>query len=114
MALIYLVRLLRREASASSERNQVRFTGDSAHRLFMASAVVAAKFLDDHYYSNDHYAKIAGLPLAELNALELDFLFRISFDLRVNPYEYRKVRAYLDSIREEYAACKRRAALAGL
>ena len=114
VALIYLVRLLRREASACPERTPVRFTGDSAHRLFMASAVVAAKYLDDHYYSNDHYAKIAGLPLAELNALELDFLFRISFDLRVNPYEYRRVRAYLDAIREDYAARKRHAALAGL
>ena len=114
VALIYLVRLLRREGSACTERTPVRLTGDSAHRLFVVSTVVAAKYLDDHFYSNDHYAKIAGLPLAELNTLELDFLFRIRFDLRVNPYEYRRVRAYLDAVREDFAARKRQTASAGV
>ena len=106
VALIYLVRLLRREREASRRdegRNPVLLTGECAHRLFMTSVVVAAKYLDDVYFSNEHYAKIAGLPLAELNALEIDFLFRIGFELRVNPYEYRRVRAFLRTARETIA-----------
>ena len=33
-------------------------------------------------------AEIGGTPLAELNALELDFLFAIDFDLGVHPADY--------------------------
>ena len=33
-------------------------------------------------------AQIGGIPLAELNALELDFLFAIDFDLGVHPADY--------------------------
>ena len=33
-------------------------------------------------------ARIGGLPLAELNALELDFLFAVDFDLGVRPADY--------------------------
>jgi hypothetical protein len=35
-----------------------------------------------------HRAQIGGITLEELNALELDFLFAIDFDLFVRPADY--------------------------
>lgn len=31
------------------------------------------------YYANSHYAQVAGVSLRELNAMELDLLFRLDF-----------------------------------
>jgi hypothetical protein len=41
----------------------------------------AAKFSQDRYYTNTHYAKVGGLPAQELKALELEFLARIFYTL---------------------------------
>ncbi|KAI9301047.1 hypothetical protein BJ944DRAFT_12247, partial [Cunninghamella echinulata] len=47
------------------------------------SVVVASKFTSDVYYPNSRYAKVGGLPLLELNQLELEFLFLCDFQLLV-------------------------------
>jgi hypothetical protein len=57
--------------------------------------MVAAKFLDDFYYSNEFWAKIGGVPNAELNTLELEFLFLTNFDLQVKRGLYNKYRSAL-------------------
>lgn len=67
---------------------------------------VAAKFLDDSYYPNLFYSQLGGIPLKELNNLEVaisipklqsmsfhtqvEFLFGINFTLHVSPHEYRR------------------------
>lgn len=43
--------------------------------------MLAAKFFDDAYYNNAYYAKVGGIAVSELNILEVDFLFRIHFEL---------------------------------
>ena len=55
----------------------------NVHRILLSSVMVAAKFLDDFYYSNEFWAKIGGVPNSELNTLELEFLFMTNFDLHV-------------------------------
>jgi|TARA_B100000475_G_C14953732_1_gene296900 hypothetical protein len=63
---------------------------------------VAAKFLDDSYYPNLFYSQLGGIPLKELNNLEVliifslashslpqvEFLFGLNFALHVSPHEY--------------------------
>ncbi|KAL0074894.1 cyclin [Phycomyces blakesleeanus] len=53
------------------------------HRLLITSIVVASKFTSDVFYPNARYAKVGGLPLCELNQLELEFLFLCNFELLV-------------------------------
>mmetsp|Transcript_57659 Transcript_57659/g.151738 ORF Transcript_57659/g.151738 Transcript_57659/m.151738 type:complete len:131 (+) Transcript_57659:740-1132(+) len=60
----------------------------NVHRLMLSSIMVAAKFLDDFYYSNEFWAKIGGVPNNELNTLELEFLFLTNFDLHVRREVY--------------------------
>ncbi|KAJ4472045.1 cyclin PHO80-like protein, partial [Lentinula aciculospora] len=51
------------------------------HRLVIAGVTVASKFFSDVFYTNSRYAKVGGLPLAELNQLELQFLLLNNFTL---------------------------------
>ncbi|KAL1925028.1 uncharacterized protein VTP21DRAFT_4682 [Calcarisporiella thermophila] len=55
----------------------------NVHRLLIAAIVVASKYTSDVFYPNTRYAKVGGLPLLELNQLELEFLFQCNFDLYV-------------------------------
>jgi len=52
--------------------------------------MVAAKFLDDLYYSNKHWARIGGLNLQEVNTLELKLLFLLSFSVGVSRDDYQE------------------------
>lgn len=45
--------------------------------------VIASKFTSDIFYTNSRYAKVGGIPLLELNQLELELLFLIDFQLHI-------------------------------
>ena len=51
-------------------RSLLSINAFSAHRLALASVVVAAKFTDDLFYSNVYYAKVGGVSCRELNGTE--------------------------------------------
>ncbi|KAG6826100.1 hypothetical protein H0H87_007885 [Tephrocybe sp. NHM501043] len=51
------------------------------HRFVIAGVTVASKFFSNVFYTNSRYAKVGGLPLAELNQLELQFLLLNDFRL---------------------------------
>lgn len=58
------------------------------HRLLITSVMLACKFFDDHYYHNAYYAKVGGVPLEEMNSLEVEFLFMTNFSLYVETEKY--------------------------
>ncbi|PLB36616.1 putative cyclin-dependent protein kinase complex component [Aspergillus candidus] len=53
------------------------------HRLVIAGVTCASKFFSDVFYTNSRYAKVGGLPLLELNHLELQFLLLNDFRLSI-------------------------------
>ncbi|KAI8068014.1 hypothetical protein BC940DRAFT_238599, partial [Gongronella butleri] len=53
-------------------------------RMFLASLVIASKFVQDKTYRNSAWAKIAGLPIAEINAAERIFLDLIDYRLYIS------------------------------
>ncbi|KAF9121742.1 hypothetical protein BGW39_010292 [Mortierella sp. 14UC] len=57
------------------------------HRLLITSILVACKFSSDVFYPNVRYARVGGLPLSELNQLELEFLFLSQFELNTTESE---------------------------
>lgn len=79
-ALIYIDKLQRQPKYAVTRIN--------VHRLLITSVLVAAKFHDDRYYDNARWAQIGGITLAELNNLELEFLFAMGFDMGVSVEEH--------------------------
>ncbi|KAL6007825.1 Cyclin-U2-1 [Asimina triloba] len=56
----------------------------NVHRLLITTTMVASKFVEDMNYRNSYFAKVGGLSTAEMNRLEVDFLFLMGFKLHVN------------------------------
>jgi Cyclin len=53
-------------------------------RMFLASLILASKFLQDRNYRNSAWAKISGLPVSEINAAEMVFLKLIDCNLFIS------------------------------
>ncbi|ATY63150.1 cyclin-dependent kinase complex component [Cordyceps militaris] len=70
------------------------------HRLIISGVTCASKFFSDVFYTNSRYAKVGGLPLAELNHLELQFLILNDFRLAI-PVE--ELEGYATTLVEFYA-----------
>ncbi|EAW11875.1 putative cyclin-dependent protein kinase complex component [Aspergillus clavatus NRRL 1] len=70
------------------------------HRLVIAGVTCASKFFSDVFYTNSRYAKVGGLPLVELNHLELQFLHLNDFRLSIAVEE---LEAYGTMLVEFYA-----------
>merc|ERR1712054_11224 len=59
----------------------------TVHRLVLAAVVVAVKFSCDKLPSNKVMAASVGVPLSELNKLEVKFLCGIGYDLTVSAHD---------------------------
>lgn len=81
VALIYIDRLIQMHP-------RIKVCQLSAHRLFFTAAVIAVKYNEDTYYSNDYYARVGGLRLQEVNKLEKHFLQLLNWKLLVQPEEH--------------------------
>ena len=88
MALIYIDRVCIRKG--------LTLTNYNIHRLLFTSILISIKFNEDIIYDNLLYSKIGGIPLAELNKLEQEFLKRIGFSLFVSEEVYKKYYTYLN------------------
>ncbi|KAL5530288.1 PCL7 [Sanghuangporus sanghuang] len=86
--LVYFDRM----SKISQEATGTRFVIDSynVHRLVIAGVTVASKFFSDVFYTNSRYARVGGLPQAELNQLELQFLLLNDFRLSIPPDEMQR------------------------
>ncbi|KAG9457925.1 hypothetical protein H6P81_002433 [Aristolochia fimbriata] len=76
LAYIYMEKYL--------QKPDMHLTYLNVHRLIITSVVVAAKFIDDAFFDNAYYAKVGGVSTAEMNRLELKFLFSLDFRLHVS------------------------------
>eukprot|EP00930_Biecheleria_cincta_P016497 TRINITY_DN13398_c0_g1_i1.p1 TRINITY_DN13398_c0_g1~~TRINITY_DN13398_c0_g1_i1.p1 ORF type:complete len:257 (+),score=46.26 TRINITY_DN13398_c0_g1_i1:96-866(+) len=80
-ALVYIDRIVKLQG-------EVPVTKLTIHRLLATATIISAKFLDDSFYTNSHYAKVCGMSLRELNCLEAHLLGLLNFRLAVTPEEY--------------------------
>ena len=65
------------------KKNKNIFTLNNIYRLFLASALVNAKFTQDINYSFKFYAKVGGVSVEELQILEFSFYAGIDYDLSI-------------------------------
>ncbi|KAI9032231.1 cyclin-domain-containing protein [Hyaloraphidium curvatum] len=63
----------------------------NVHRLVITGVMVASKLFSDVFFLNSHYAKVGGLPVMELNQLELEFLIFNDFNLHVTIEELQRM-----------------------
>jgi hypothetical protein len=57
----------------------------TVHRFLLTATTVACKGLRDSFYTNEHYAKVGGVHVSELNILEQELLVQINY--RILPRE---------------------------
>lgn len=67
----------------------------TCHRLILISIILAIKYLEDKYYSNNFYAKVGGIDIKELNKLELTMFCNLEYNLDVEYGDYfNKIKDY--------------------
>ena len=82
-ALLRLLPLLQRDPSMAP-------CPLSIHRLMLVGSLLATKLLDDKRHSNAFWARVGGVPLPELNALELRMMSMLDHRLLVTPEVLRR------------------------
>lgn len=84
-ALVYIDRFLHNTSIFVDELN--------VHRIFLTATVIAYKFFEDIHMNNSYLAKLGGIPLRELNRLEVEFLYAIRWDLAIDSETFDKYTA---------------------
>ncbi|KAG1470435.1 hypothetical protein G6F56_002691 [Rhizopus delemar] len=79
--LVYFDRM--NQAKPSRRIPPLHVDSYSIHRLIITGLMISSKLYSDVFFTNTRYAKVGGLPVAELNALELEFLYLNDYDLFV-------------------------------
>ncbi|ORY05130.1 hypothetical protein K493DRAFT_296661 [Basidiobolus meristosporus CBS 931.73] len=82
VALLYLIRIKGALAKHISHGTIPDFT-KCGRRMFIASLILATKYLQDKNYMNRAWAKIMGVKVAEINHIEKIFLQLIDYQLYV-------------------------------
>ncbi|KAJ2362902.1 cyclin-like protein interacting with PHO85 [Coemansia sp. RSA 2610] len=89
--LVYIDRITR----AQLHRPSLAPSPFNIHRLVITAIVIAHKFNSDIFFNNARYSKVGGIPLGEMNQLELEMLFLVKFDLKVDVAELQHLGAWL-------------------
>ncbi|KAI5077726.1 hypothetical protein GOP47_0007550 [Adiantum capillus-veneris] len=89
VAYIYLDRLIHQQPDQP-------ITSMNVHRLLITSLMIAAKVVDDVHFNNAFYAKVGGISNAELNKLELNFLFCLDFRVQVTAYVFESYCSHME------------------
>ena len=67
----------------------------NVHRVLLATTLLSAKLLDDECYNNNYWAQIGGVSLSHLNALEVEVMTLLEYEMHVTPSMIDAARARL-------------------
>ncbi|KAH9256523.1 hypothetical protein BASA81_005438 [Batrachochytrium salamandrivorans] len=67
---------------------QVHLDEMNSHRMFMIATLVAFKFMADDCCSNEYYAGVAGVPLQDINRMEIEFMVLLGFEAALSARDF--------------------------
>jgi hypothetical protein len=73
---------------ATKCKPEIQVNYNTAHLLLLTSIKIATKLFSDMGFNSTFYAKVVGLPVATVSALEIKLLFFLRFNLFVFPEQY--------------------------
>jgi DNA-directed RNA polymerase subunit L len=83
------------------EHSSVILTPYNIHRIIFVSILMAIKYNEDVCFDYEFYAKIAGLSMKELKALENEYIDLIKFHFFVKKEDFDKYKLYIEDIEME-------------
>ena len=93
IALIYIDRI--------GNFSNVILTPYNVHKLFFVSVLMAIKYNEDIIYNFNYYSLISGIPINELQQLEIEFLILLKFKLYINKTEFNNYKILFDNADSE-------------
>jgi hypothetical protein len=87
IALIYIDRMC--------EINSIFLVDSNIHRVMFTGILLALKYNEDDFYTNNYYSKVAGITINEMNSLEYEFVKLLKYSLFVKTPTYEKYKTYL-------------------
>nr|XP_051435199.1 cyclin-domain-containing protein [Gilbertella persicaria]KAI8080142.1 cyclin-domain-containing protein [Gilbertella persicaria] len=97
--LIALLVYFDRMTQPSPHLTPLHIDSYNVHRLIITGLMISSKLYSDVFFTNTRYAKVGGLPVTELNALELEFLRMNNYNLFV---DIDKLQKYGDNVLEHW------------
>ena len=67
------------------------------HRIILGCLLLAIKYNEDVYFTNEQYAKIGGVPLKEINDLESYSIDFLDYNLFISEDIYQKYLTYISN-----------------
>jgi hypothetical protein len=88
IALIYIDRIC--------ELNNIYLVDSNIHRVVFTGVILAIKYNEDDFYTNNYYSKVGGISTRELNLLEYEFVRLLKYNLFIQRQTYDKYITYLN------------------
>ena len=79
--------------------NHFILTYYNIHKLILAAFILAIKYNEDSFYKMNHYSKVGGVSLSELNNLVSEYLLLMKYNLFVDTKLYDKYNNDLMSLK---------------
>jgi len=93
--LLYLFRikskisLITDRSNRNNNNNNNNNPATCCRRMFLAALIIASKYLQDCNYSNRAWSRVSGLPINELNTIEICFLRLIDYNLFISENNFK-------------------------
>lgn len=81
----------------SNSNAKLTISWNNVYKTFLTAIVIAIKFNEDEYDSNTIFAKVGGIPLEELNKLEIEFCKLMKFGFSVNLKSFNEYKLFLEN-----------------
>ncbi|OAA49443.1 Cyclin PHO80-like protein [Metarhizium rileyi] len=100
---------LAKRINAMKGQGPYKATEGQVWRYLTVSLLLGSKFLDDNTFQNRSWSEVSGIPVAELNALEFDWVQAMGWRLYVNLDLSKDYQAWLENWRDWQQMKKRQA-----
>jgi hypothetical protein len=80
------------------EHSKINLNQKNIHKIFLTSIIIAIKYNEDEYFTNNYYSKVGGILEKELFHLEYTFLKILNFNVFIDETIYENYYNKLDNI----------------